>query len=745
MNWGYILRYLSLLACALILTSCGGGSGSSPVEPTAPPPATPDPAQPTSALGQRPTLATFTLPGTGIGSGPIAIGQRFAALSFNAALLTRPVPGTDRLLVAQQSGRISTFANDPDVATSTLIADLQTQTRNEGEQGLLGVAFDPNFASNNHLFIHYTPASEPRRSRIARFTWPDFDTNGLIDVTSELVILEVSQPFSNHNGGSVEFGPDGMLYIAFGDGGSGGDPMNNAQNSENLLGAILRIDVSNATTASPYRIPTDNPWANSPPNRGELWAIGLRNPFRMSFDSVSGDLWAGDVGQASREEIDIIQRGGNYGWRVREGTLPFDDNDNDLPLSAFTEPVIDLPRDQARSITGGAVYRGSTFGSINGNYIYGDFATENIWRLEQTSADTFENTLIGSVPLPAHFGEDSDGELIITSYTAGFFGLAAGGDSNPEPATLLSDTGIFTDLQTLSVAEGLIEYAVIEPHWSDGAVQRRWLAVPRDASITFSIDESWELPEGSLLVKQLDMPTSDRGQVRLETRIFIRRATGWQPFTWVWNTEQTDAVLTTAGTNLSLSVNNSDGIAEALDYRVPSQGECLSCHTAAAGTTLSTTTRQLNREFDYAGTTQNQLLALNGISMFESDILASMTVADYPTHTPSSGADGTTLDPAARSYLDVNCANCHRPGGPTGSTLDLRTTQALAALNAVDVPPESGDLGLANARIIAPGSSASSVLIERMKRLDGTRMPPVAGNRVDPNGVDLLERWVNSL
>ena len=528
--------------CVLLGISACGGGGSSDT-----PAASPAPAPVPTGLTTRPVLASFTLPGDAGGS--VQLTRRFPGLSFSAAILTKPVPATNTLLVLQQSGIGSTFVDDQGTSSSTQVLDISNRVRNQGEQGLLGGAFDPNFTVNGHLFLHYTPLDDPRRGRISRFTW----SGGVVDSASELVILEVAQPFPNHNGGSIEFGPDGYLYIALGDGGAAGDPLNNAQNAENLPGAVLRIDVSAASSAQPYRIPPDNPWANAPPNRGELWAIGLRNPFRMSFDPANGELWAGDVGQSEREEVDLIEAGGNYGWRVREGFLPFDDTDNTLPLSAFTDPVIDLPRTEAQSITGGEVYRGSGFPGLNGTYIYGDFVTGNVWSLQRIAGGAPTNTLLGSVSAPAHFTADQAGEMLITSYSSGFFGFEAGSGGS-DPATLLSTTGLFSSLETLTPASGLIEYAVNEPHWIDGAVARQWLGVPDGASMTFAADEPWLFPTGTLLLQHIERDTVDRGRVRLETRLLINRGTGWEAFTYVWNANQDDASLTTAGTAIGLTV-----------------------------------------------------------------------------------------------------------------------------------------------------------------------------------------------
>ena len=729
-----------LISTLGLLHACGGGGGSSTQPDAMTPAPAPTPPAPPSGLTARPDFPTqLALPGAGAGA--VNVIERFPDQQFQGAVLARPVPGTEDILVLQKSGMALAFSTADSSLPATVVLDLEADVRDSSEQGLLGAAFDPNFRSNRHIYFHYSPVDEPRRSRIARFTW----TADTIDRSSELVVLEAVQPFDNHNGGSIEFGPDGMLYIAFGDGGSAGDPLNNAQDTGNLLGAVSRIDVRNSSVAEPYTIPPDNPFAGSSGSRSELWAIGLRNPFRMTFDSVTGVLWAGDVGQRTREEIDIIERGGNYGWRVFEGTVPFDATDNTLPDSAFTPPILDLPRSESTSVTGGVVYRGSALPALNGHYIYGDFQNGNLWGLQTSAGNAPVNTLLGSIPNPTSFQLDAMGELLVSSFSNGLFGLAADPGNPTQQGSLLSATGLFTDLASLTPAAGLIEYAVTEPHWNAGAVSRQWAAVPDASRIGFAGDDPWSLPVGSVAVKQISIATADAGDRRLETRLLVHDATGWQAFTWLWDTDQMDAQLVTTGTNVDLEVPNTGGGTEAISYRVPSQGECLGCHTESAGVTLSTRTRQLNRDFDYAGTTANQLDTLNSVQLFDRDIYAGANTqaGDYPVHTPSSGSDD--LEARARSYLDSNCANCHRPNGPTPSALDLRAKVANAELNALNVAPTGDTLGIGNAQIIAPGDAERSVLLARMRREDGLRMPPIGTARADADGAALVEAWINSL
>lgn len=338
---------------------------------------------------------------------PVRLEPAFAEHAFDRPIELGPYPG-NRLFVAEQDGRIYLL----DVASSALnmIADLRPQVSRSGnEEGLLSVALDPNFEQNQHLWLYYSVKDGPRRTRLARFTV----SQDQIDVSSELIILEQPQPYSNHNGGSIRFGPDQMLYLGVGDGGSGGDPQGNGQNTETLLGTILRLDVRNATAENPYQIPDDNPFVNGG-GQPEIWAYGLRNPWRMAFDSVNGQLWLGDVGQNAYEEIDIVEKGGNYGWNIMEGDRCFEPARN-CDGSATIAPIVVYGRDGGCSVTGGIIYRGEAIPEISNAYLYSDFCTGTIWAIH---ADTPTTPVViatdaGQV---SSFGPGINGEVYVLRF-----------------------------------------------------------------------------------------------------------------------------------------------------------------------------------------------------------------------------------------------------------------------------------------------------------------------------------------
>ena len=329
----------------------------------------------------------------------------------------------ERMLVSEQAGRVWALNEAAsDHAAAQMILDITDRVSSRGsEEGLLGLAIDPKNA--RYLYVYYS-AANPRRSVISRFTIsPD---HSAADPDGELVILEVAQPYANHNGGQLAFGQDGYLYIGLGDGGSAGDPLGNGQDTSTLLGAILRIDVSHASSEQPYTVPPDNPFADQTEGRGrsEIWAYGLRNPWRFSFDRETGELWAGDVGQNRWEEIDLIRRGGNYGWNALEGNHCFRPRDG-CQREETIPPVWEYSLDgEPCSVIGGYVYRGATIPWLNGAYVYGDYCSGKVFGLRYTDGEVVEHHQLADTGLSVmSFAQDNDGELYLLSQKSGIHRL----------------------------------------------------------------------------------------------------------------------------------------------------------------------------------------------------------------------------------------------------------------------------------------------------------------------------------
>ena len=703
------------------------------------------PAVPLSGLDTRPGNSSCLAGAEPTAS--LAVSRVFPALTFSSPVAMLQAPADpSRWYVVEQAGRVRMFDNAPNVGSTSTFVDISGRVTSGGERGLLGMAFHPDFPTDPRVFLSYTTTDPgPLTSRISSFRLASDNTT--LDPGSETILLTVEQPESNHNGGHIAFGPDGYLYIGFGDGGSGGDPhgaIGNGQNLQTVLGKMLRIDVG-GPAATAYSIPAGNPFAGTggacttgtttAAQCREIHAYGFRNPWRWSFDrGGSHALWVGDVGQSAWEEVDRVVSGGNYGWRCREGAHDY--NLSCGSLQPRLDPVAEYGRSAGFSITGGYVYRGTAIPALVGRYVFGDYGSGRIWHIPSGSQPTV--TVTGSQGIStglgiASFGEALDGELYVVDINGG--GLhrivqGAGGGSVP---TQFSATGCGASSNPSQPAPGLIPYAPNAGFWSDGAAKARWLALPDGQNIdTSAADQDWDFPNGTVLRKDFRIGTR-----LVETRLFMRHTNGnWAGYTYEWNAAGTDATRVVGGKTVAISGQN---------WIFPSEAQCLGCHTAAAGRSLGLETAQLNGNLLYpaTGRTANQVVTLNAIQMLSPPITAAPTALPV---IPDPEDTAGTLTERARAWLHTNCAFCHQPGGPTPSSMDLRYTTSLTATNPCNALPQAGDLGLPNARIVAPGAPGSSVLLERMdQRGSADMMPPFGSNRVDTQGVQLITDWIDSL
>lgn len=724
------------------LQACNSGAsvdqGQDPVTPPpAPPPPAPNPSSGLDARASNATCRAWPRPNAG---SDISL-SRFTNLSFTLPLLLLQAPNDNsRWFVVQQDGIVRQFSgNNPANATTFIdVSSISSRVLGGGEMGLLGMAFHPNYPSDPRVFLSFT-TGDPLVSRISAFT--SSDGGATLDIDTQTPILTINQPDDNHNGGHLNFGPDGYLYIGIGDGGGGGDPRANGQRLTTMLGKMLRIDVDGP---APYTIPPSNPFAGNAVcpaaarasgNCPEIYAYGLRNPWRWSFDRDNGDLWVADVGQGLFEEVNIVTSGGNYGWRCREGAHDFNTGGTPGCSSAtLIDPVTEYDHSLGGSITGGFVYRGTQNTALTGRFLFGDFESGRIWAwIAENATQPREPTLLLDSDLNiSSFGQGNDGELYVVDYggTLHRIDFQATGvvDTAPE---LLTDTGCVSSSDPKQPAAGLIPYAVNAPFWSDGADKDRWMALPDNQRISVQTDGDWNFPSGTVLMKNFRIGTR-----LIETRLFMRHPDGvWGGFSYEWNAAQTQATLLAGGAVRDLGGGR--------NWIFPSEGQCVECHTQAAGRALGLETAQLNRSFTYPQTARmaNELTTLDHIGL----LTPAITDAAAQPAMPDPSGSGPVGE-RARAYLHTNCSQCHRPGGPTPSNMDLRYTTSLIATNACNAAPQSGDLGLgANARVIAPGSSANSLLMHRMNRRDTAAMPPLGSTTVDTAGVSLIAQWIDGL
>ncbi len=341
---------------------------------------------------------------------------------YRPIVVTHADDGSNRLFIASQNGIIHVIPNDRKVTRTTVYLDMKSKVvykDKENEEGLLGLAFHPQYKKNGQFFVYYTTTDAPHTSVVSRFRVSRTDKNRA-DATFEEELLRIKQPFWNHNGGTLAFGPDGFLYIALGDGGKANDPFKAGQDLNNLLGSVLRIDVDRKDEGKNYAVPDDNPFVDRKGAKPEIWAYGIRNIWRLAFDRKTGTCWAADVGQDLWEEIDIIRRGGNYGWNLREGKHKFGNGAG--PRDDLIDPVWEYHHDIGKSITGGVVYRGKRVPQLRGKYVYADYVSGLMWALEydEKNSKVVQNYSVQSNKLPIiTFGEDENGEVYFTTALGG--------------------------------------------------------------------------------------------------------------------------------------------------------------------------------------------------------------------------------------------------------------------------------------------------------------------------------------
>jgi uncharacterized repeat protein (TIGR03806 family) len=629
--------------------------------------------------------------------------------------------------VVIQTGQVRRFENNAAVNSVSTFIDISSRVVSGGETGLLGMAFHPNFATNGYVYLSYTADDGGLVSRISRFT---LDSTGqALDPASEQIILTVSQPYSNHNGGQIAFGPDGYLYIGFGDGG-GGNPQGNSQNTSNLLGSVLRIDVGDGSSGS-YTIPPDNPFVNSG-GRPEIFAYGFRNPWRWTFDRTTGDFWLGDVGQDNYEEIDKVTNGGNYGWKIMEGTHCY--NATSCDQTGLILPVAEYDHTQGIAVTGGYVYRGTEVPFLYGQYLYGDYGTGKIWALQQTGQGQYASTeLLDTSLYIASFAEDHNGELYIVNLNGNILKITGGssGQQSQIP-NLLSDWGCFQASDITSFSDSVIPYNINALLWSDHADKGRFMAIPDNTTIDIDNQGRFDLPVGSVVGKNFRL----NGKL-IETRLLLhfQQPYGWKGYSYEWNDSETEATLLT-------TANDKDFNGQTWHY--PSRAECEICHTTVAGFTLGPEIGQLNRSFIYTrnnNTEANQLITLQDINVL------SRPLSEAEKSTTFYAIDDTaySAERRARSYLHTNCAICHQPGGTGGGNMDLRMDTSLENTGICNVAPLGDSMGLINPVIVSPGDPNNSILVLRMENLGQYRMPPLATSVVDTQAVTVIREWISGL
>jgi putative heme-binding domain-containing protein len=676
---------------------------------------------------------------------PFRVVQAFPKLKFASPLDLVTIPGTKRLAVVEQRGRIFSIPNDETCEQADLLADLKQFDPEVVES--YAIAFHPRFTENRFAYVwinldlHGKPTRE-EGTRIIRFRVTDEHPPRLDLPSAHTVFTWLG---GGHNGGNIRFGPDGMLYIATGDAGAAEPPDGRAtgQDISDVLSSVLRIDVDRFDPGLGYAIPRDNPFVGTPGARGEVWAYGFRNPWRMCFDSKTGALWLGDVGWELWEMIYQVQRGGNYGWSITEGGKQDVRPDRVRGPTPILPPLALHSHEEAASITGGEIYYGKQFPELSGAYIYGDWQLGTFWSFKADQGRiTEQRELCRSTLLPAGFGVDPDGELLICDQGGGgLWRLGRNPDAgkpNDFPRRL-SETGLFSNVAAQEPAPGVLPYSIHAPRWADNATAQRWIALPGEATLTVAKKElgvmskgRWVFPQGTVLAKTYTLPTKPLR--RIETQLLHFDGVQWGAYSYRWDDAQTDAELVPPrGTETTFDIHDpsAPGGTRRQIWRYFSRAECLRCHNLWSNFTPGFSPLQLERTSPPA-----------------EDPLRLLAQFDLP-HDEGKLADPHgirgDLETRARSYLHANCSTCHRFGGggsvPSLMNIDVPLTEA----RLVGARPVLGDLGFPEGRVIAPGDPYRSVLLHRMSTSGRGHMPYLGGQTIDDRGVVLIRDWIASL
>lgn len=696
-------------------------------------------APPAWGLDQRPTNTTCKAVPRPQDTIAVHWNRVFAGAALNLPTAMAQAPGDPQhWYVTQLQGKISRI----NVSTGAIDSSFQVPfpVRQDWNGGLTNLAFHPSFAQNGRLFLHLnqTGGATGTQTMLARLTSSD---GGVSFGQPTPIVGPFDQPLGDHAGGGLAFGPDGYLYVAFGDSGCCDDVSLRGQSKSGFFSKVLRIDVtSTPALGQTYVVPPSNPFAAGQDGVEPLtFARGFRNPWRLSFDRDRGDLWLGDIGQDTTEEINRVQAGGNYGWPCREGTTPFLAADvAHCPSTAnLLDPIFaynHVAGATHRSITGGYVYRGSALPELRGKYIYADYVTKEMWALGEDGAGAYAPTQLnksGPDGSWVSFAEGLDGEL----YAVDLLGSALyklerqgnpGVDTFP---TKLSATGCVLPGKPDQPATGLVPYDVISPLYSDGAEKTRFVALPDGAQATVDANGRIDLPIGTVVEKTFRL-----GGKPVETRLLMRHSDGaWSGYSYEFRADGSDADLIPGGASTVVGGQT---------WLFPSRGECLQCHTAAAGRLLGISAAQLRRNVQYTSTgrTSDQAVTWEHIGLVPKG-----TLTGFSGKIMTDPAGTGSLEDRARSYLAANCSHCHQPlGGPRGN-MDLRLPTNFSATNTCNVDATLGNLGVTSAKLIFPGSPGASVISLRAHRRDAYGMPPLGTTKVDTAGAALVDSWITSL
>lgn len=611
-----------------------------------------------------------------------------------------------RHYVQQRQGYIKTFVGDDATSTTTML-DISDRIKTNGfEDGLLGFALHPRFTQTGEVFFSYTTIEN------GDFLWvvDRAQSDGkVVDPKTIEHVLTIKDYRHHHNGGHMAFGPDGMLYVSAGEG-DDGDPEKRPQNLGDLHGKMLRLDVD---SQRPYAVPKDNPFVATPGARGEIWAYGLRNPWSFNFDSKDGALWVGDVGQYAVEEIDVIQKGGNYGWSVVEGTVCFSASSCDT--TGMIPPVFEYLHPEGLAVMGGTVYRGSKIPGLYGSYVFADWSSGWFRALDKQADGTYAARFLTNGPMTVGFGEDPDThELSMIDWDKGGVYKLDPNDA-PSPAKTLRATGCADPADITKAAPGFFAYDVNMPLWSDGADKKRFFSLPPGSQISVGDNGFMDLPPGSVAYKSFALAGKP-----VEVRLLVHHKNGeWGGYSYVVRDDGSDADLTLETVDKKFGDQT---------WTYPGRTQCFACHNNAFHRTLGLETAQLNRG------TPNQIDVLAQLQAFAYDMPPASKLPRLPTREAPDGNEWV------RAYLHANCSVCHRPDGPELSRMDMHYWTPLKDMSICN-PPVAGTFGITG-NVFTPEDPDDSVLMARISRRGAGQMPPLGTHVIDTYATKRIQSWI---